>query len=134
MGRYFLQRWSIKSNDETKSGKVQNFRESVKTISPTGNQGATSLPPIGDSFLYFHTSQNVSGKEIGFLGFDKTDIIRIDNVSFSYKRCSADGIHKAVGRFRAQLLRGDKHWEKRYTFVKKHWLQRHVGRTDLFRF
>ena len=58
-GGYCLQIWNIKCNDKNNNGKIQNFNESTKTNSPTGNSGATSLPPIGDSFMYIETSSTI---------------------------------------------------------------------------
>ena len=50
-GGYILQNWVIKRNDKINNGKTQNFTNSTKTNSLTGSSGATSLPPIGDSFM-----------------------------------------------------------------------------------
>ena len=44
------QNWVIKCNDKNNIGKIQNFIKSTSTNSPTSHSGATSLPPIGDSF------------------------------------------------------------------------------------
>ena len=49
-GGYLLQQWNSKCNDRKNNGKKQIFIKSTKTSSPTGHSGATSLPPIGDSF------------------------------------------------------------------------------------
>ena len=49
-GGYLLQNWVIKCNDKIDNGKIQNFIKSTKANSPTGDSGATSLPPIGDAF------------------------------------------------------------------------------------
>ena len=54
-GSYLLQTWVIKWNDENNNGKTQNFIKSTKTNSPTGVSRATTLPPIGDSFMYIIT-------------------------------------------------------------------------------
>ena len=40
-----------KCNDKNNHGKIQNFIQSAKTNSPTGDSGASSLPPIGDAFM-----------------------------------------------------------------------------------
>ena len=50
-GGYLLQNWNIKCNDKNNNGKIQNFIKSTKSSSPTGNNGAESLPPIGNSFM-----------------------------------------------------------------------------------
>ena len=63
------------------AGKKQSFLRSTKTNSPTGNSGATSLPPIGDSLMYIETSANNKGA-IVFCKFERTDFIEISNMSF----------------------------------------------------
>ena len=45
-GGYLLQNWNIKCNDKNNNGKIQNFIRSTKTNSPTGDSGASSIPPI----------------------------------------------------------------------------------------
>ena len=37
---------------------------------PTGHSGAASLPPIGDSFMYIETSQNLPGRGNVFVSFE----------------------------------------------------------------
>ena len=44
-GGYLLQKWVIKCNDKNNNGKRQNFIKSTTTKSPTGDSGATALPP-----------------------------------------------------------------------------------------
>ena len=51
-GWYCLHSWNIKCNDKNNNGKIQNFIKSTKTNRPTSDSGATSLPQIGDSFVY----------------------------------------------------------------------------------
>ena len=55
-GGHLLPYWKIICNDKNNSGKIQSFTKSTKTNSPTGDSGATSLPPIGDAFMYIETS------------------------------------------------------------------------------
>ena len=50
-GGYLLQNWVNRCNDKINNGKIQIFIKSTKTNSPTADSGATSLPPIGSSFL-----------------------------------------------------------------------------------
>ena len=78
-GGYLLQNWVIKCNNN--NGKIQNFIKSTKTNSPTGFSGATSLPPIGNSFVYIETSSNNYDKNV-FVSFERTDIIQISNITF----------------------------------------------------
>ena len=51
-GGYLLQNWRILCNDENGNGKIQNFLKSTKSTSPTTDSGASSLPPIGNAFMY----------------------------------------------------------------------------------
>ena len=57
-GGYLLHNWISKCHDKINNGKIQNLIEATKTNSPTGYSGATSLPPIGISFMYVETSSN----------------------------------------------------------------------------
>ena len=57
--------------------------KSVKTNPPTTHSGATSLPPIINSFKYIETSSNNHGN-IVFGVFEMTDIIQITNLKFYY--------------------------------------------------
>ena len=60
-GGYHLQNWVITANDKNNNGKIQNFIKSTQTNSPTGDSGATSLPPIGTAFMYIETSSGNHG-------------------------------------------------------------------------
>ena len=64
------------------NGKIQNFVKSTKTSSPTGNSGATSIHPIGDSFLYIETSSSHNGNCVFFCSFERTDNIQTGNKGF----------------------------------------------------
>ena len=86
-GGFFLQNWMKTCNDRNKNGKIQNFIKSAKTNSPTGNSGATSLPAIGNSFVYFETSSNILGNNV-FVRFERADNIQITNTTFYYSRFS----------------------------------------------
>ena len=59
IGIDLLQKWNSKCNNNNNDPKVGNFIESIITNSPTGYSGATSLPPIGNSFMYIETSSKV---------------------------------------------------------------------------
>ena len=50
-GGYLLPYWKIICNDKNSSGKISNFIKSTKTKCPTGDSGATSLPPVGNAFM-----------------------------------------------------------------------------------
>ena len=63
-GGYLLPSWRIFCNDKNNNGKITNFIRATKTNSPTGDSGATSLPPIGFAFLYIETSSNNHGSNV----------------------------------------------------------------------
>ena len=101
--------------------KIGNFLKSTKTNSPTGESGSTSLPPIGNSFMYIETSSNNHGHERVFVSWERFDIIQITNITFYYNRYAIltnDNL-KSMGRFRIQLLLEDNTWSTQYTFPKK---------------
>ena len=56
----------IKKNN----GKVQNFKQSTKTNSSTGESGETSSPPIGNAFMYTETSSNNQDNNV-FVSFER---------------------------------------------------------------
>ena len=115
-GGYLLPYWEIICNDKINNGKIQNLIKSTKSNSPTGNSGATSLPLIGDSFLYVETNNN--GNNV-FASFERTDIIQITNITFYYNRFStSDNNLSGMGSFRIQLLLEDNTWNTQYTIAK----------------
>ena len=81
-GGYLLPYWKILSDDKNKNGKIQNFIKSTKASSPTGDSGATSLPPIGSAFMYIETSIGNHGHNRVFVSWERTDIIQITNITF----------------------------------------------------
>ena len=68
-GGYLLPYWKIICNDKINNGKQQNFVKSTKSISPTSDSGATSLPPIGSAFMYIETS-SANHENIVFCSFE----------------------------------------------------------------
>ena len=89
--------------------------KATKSSSPTEKMGATSLPPIGVSFMYIETGSANSGHESVFVSFERTYTFEINNISFSYNRISIltnDSI-KSMGRCKIQLLSSDKTWSTR---------------------
>ena len=119
-GGYLLPGWRIFCNDKNNNGKIQDFIKSTKTNSPTGFSGATSLPPIGISFMYIETSSNNSGSDGVFVSWERIDIIQITNITFYYNRYSilTDDSKKSMGRFRIQLLLENNTWSTQYTIAK----------------
>ena len=104
-GGYLLPYWKIICKDKNGNGKIQNFITSTKSSSPTGNSGATSLPPIGTAFMFIETSSNKYGSNDVFVSWERTDNIQITNITFYYNRFStSDSNLRSMGRFRIQLL------------------------------
>ena len=114
--RYLIQQWVTKCNDKKNIGEIQNFVKSTITSSPTGNSNATNLPRIGDSFMYLKTSGDYNGTGV-FVTLQWTDIIEMNNITFSYNRFSA-GSTRSKGCFRFQLVLADKIWSARYDIIK----------------
>ena len=120
IGSDLLQKWNIEFNIKINNSKVGNFIKSTITNSPSGNAGATNIPPIGSAFMYIETSLNNSGHERIFVSWERTDIIQISNITFYYNRFSilTDPVKKSMGRFRIQLLLEDNTWSTRYNIPK----------------
>ena len=119
IGGYLLQNWKRKCNDENINGKTSNFIKSTKTNSPSSIARATSLPPIGNAFMYIETSGGNHGNNV-FVSLERTDIIQITNITFYYNRFSilTDDNLRNMGRFRIQLLLEDDTWSTQYTIPK----------------
>ena len=118
-GGCVLPYWKIICNDKNNNGKITSFIKSTKTKSPTGDSGATSLPPIGTAFVYIETSSGNHGNNV-FCSFERTDIFQITNIIFYYYRFSilTHNKLKAMGRLRIQLLLEDNSWSSRYNIHK----------------
>ena len=118
-GDALLQKWKIYCNNKNNQSRISDFIKSTKTNSPSSYSGATSLPPIGSSFMYIETSSNNHGSNV-FVSFERTDIIQISNINFYFNRFSIltnDNL-KNMGRFRIQLLLDDNTWSTQYTIAK----------------
>ena len=120
IGSDILQKWKTKYNIKKNQSRITDCKKSSKTNSPTGYSGATSLPPIGNSFMYIETSSNNHGHERVFVSFDRTDIIQINIITFYYNRFSSltNDSKKSMGGFRIQLLLEDNTWSTRYNVPK----------------
>ena len=119
IGSDLLQKWNIKCNNKNNVSKIGDFIKSTKTNSPTGHSGASSLPPIGNSFMYIETSSNNHGHERVFVSWERSDMIQISNITFCYSRFStSDKNLRAMGRFRIQLLLENNTWSTRYNIPK----------------
>ena len=119
IGSDLLQKWYIKCNNKNDVSKVGDFIKSTKTSSPTPDTGASTLPPIGTSYMYIETSSNNHGSNV-FVSWERTDIIQISNITFYYNRFSilTNDSKKSMGRFRIQLLLEDNTWSSQYTIAK----------------
>ena len=115
-GYNLLPKWRIKNLNKNNGTKVGNFLKSTVTNSPTSESGATSLPPIGSAFMYIETSSNNQGHERVFVSWERTDIIKIANITFYYNRYTNH--NPSMGRFRIQLLLEDNTWSTQYTIAK----------------
>ena len=80
-GQSLLPYWKIVCNNKNNGGNIQNFIKATKTNSPSSHSGATSLPPIGDAFMYIETSSNNHGENV-FVSWERVDIIQITNITF----------------------------------------------------
>ena len=105
---YLLQQWNNKYNYENKRGKITSFIRSPISSTPLGSIRATSLPPVGDSFMNLETSSNLSGTNV-YCSFERTNFVEISNIEFYYTKWkrSAGSVHKARGMFRVQLVLSD---------------------------
>ena len=119
IGDALLQKQKIYCNNKNNQSRINDFIKSTKTNSPSGYSGATSLPPIGNSFMYIETSSNNHGDNV-FVSWERTDVIQISNISFSYNRFSilTNDKLKNMGRFRILLLLDDNTWSTQYTIDK----------------
>ena len=108
----------MKCNDKNNNANIDNFLKSTKTNSPTAYSGAESLPPIGNSFLYIETSSNNKGDNV-FCSFERTDIIQISNITFTYNNIPSSDINlRGMARFRIQSLLEDNTWSTQHTIPK----------------
>ena len=54
--------------------KYKNLKKTTKTSSLIVDIGATSTPPIGDSFMYVEKSSNNHGKNV-FVSLDRSHVL-----------------------------------------------------------
>ena len=117
-GGYLLPYRKIICNDKNNNGKIHNFIKSTISNSPTGDSGATTLPPIGSAFMYIETSSHNHGLNVS-VSLERTDIIQITNISFYYNRFSSSDTNLwSMRRFTIQLLLEDNTWSTQYTIAK----------------
>ena len=113
IGRLFV----MKKNKE---GKPSDFIKCTKTNSCTGQSDPTSLPTIGNAFMYIESSgnnNNFSNDNV-FVSFKGTVIILISNITFYHKKFSTSMPEKRnLGNLEIQLLRNGS-WETELTTEK----------------
>ena len=119
-GHDLLPNWKKLCNNKYGSGKPGDFLKSTKSNSQTGDSGATSLAPIGNSFMSVETTNNnhnISKNDV-FVSFERTDIIHISKITFYYNRFSiSDHSKRSMGKFEVQFLRNGV-WETEYNMDK----------------
>ena len=114
----YYQNGELKKNNKVNGSKVSYSLRSTKTNSPTPDSGSTSLPPIGNAFMYTETSPNNNGDNV-CVSLERTDFFQASNITFYYNRhSSSDSNLQAMGRFRIQLLLEDITWSTEYTKPK----------------
>ena len=106
IGSDLFQKWNFKGNNKNSDSKVGNFKKSTKSYSSTSYSGATSIPPIGNSFVYIETSSNNHGHERVFVSWERSDIIQSSKIPFYYNSFSIlnNNSEKSMGRFRIKFL------------------------------
>ena len=115
-GSDLLQNKNIEGNNKNSDSKVENFIKSTITHSPTGHSGATTVLPIGNSFMYIETSSNNHGSDNIFVSLERTEIIQISYITFYYNRFSVFNIeaNKSMSRFEIQVTLENNTWSTRY--------------------
>ena len=78
------------------------FKNSSRTSCPTPNSGATSLPPIGDSFMFLGKLRKNFGHNV-YISFEKAANIQTSNIVFYYIRFST-GTSKSTEGVRILLI------------------------------
>ena len=69
-----LQKWKNINSNRNSDMKVGNFLKSTRTSSSTADSGASSLPPIGNSFMFTESSSNNNGNNT-YVTWERTDKI-----------------------------------------------------------
>ena len=67
--------------------------------------------------MYIERSATNHGTNV-FCGFERTDVIHINKITFYNSRYSRENNHKAIGSFRIQILLEDNTWSTRYIISK----------------
>ena len=118
-GQSLLQKWILKCVNKNYIAKINTFLKSTTNTSLTAESGASSIPPIGWSFMYVESSGNNQGANHISVSWERSDIIHISNIKFYYNRFStSDQNLRGMGRFRIQLLLEDNTWSTIYNINK----------------
>ena len=119
-GPSFLQKLKLKCLNKNYNAKINTFLKSTTSSSPTAQSGASSIPPIGWSFMYIESSGNNHGANHVMVSWERTDIIHISNMKFYYNRFSTyDQNLRGMGHFRIQLSLEDNTWSTIYNTNQK---------------
>ena len=114
-----LQKWISKCLNKFDNAKINTFLKSTTVTSPTAESGASTLPPIGWSFMYVEMSFNNHGANHVMVSWERTDNIHISNIKFYYNIFStSDQNLRGMGRFRIQVLLEDNSWSTIYIINK----------------
>ena len=80
-GKSSLQKWKNIYSDMNGNRRLNIVKKTKKTSSPTGDSGATTIPPLENSFMYVETSLGGHGFNV-FVSFVRTDVIQNSNITF----------------------------------------------------
>ena len=104
-GQSLLQKWILKCLNRNYNARSNTFLKSTTSSSPTAENGATTIPPIGWTFMYIESSGNNHGANHVMVSLERIDIIHISNIKIFYNRFStSDQNLRGMGRFRIQLF------------------------------
>ena len=109
----------MKCVNKNYNAKNITLLKSTRSTSPASESGATTIPPIGWSFMYIESSGYNHGANHVMVSWERTGIIHISNIKFYYNQFSScDQNLRGMGRFRIQLLLEDYTWSTIYNIKK----------------
>ena len=87
VGGFLLSLWKRECKDRNNKAKISNFIGATKSCSSTSNTEASTMHPMGDSFMYIETSGNNYGQN-AFVSFQRIYIMQISHTTFFDNRFS----------------------------------------------
>ena len=87
-GQSLLQKWILKCVNNNYNAKINTFLKSTTNTSPTSESGASSITPIGWSFMCVESSGNNHGADHISVSWDRSDNIHISNIKNYYNSFS----------------------------------------------